>query len=241
MTSESPSDLTRVYVWQIPVRLTHWLIALSVVVLAATGFYIGHPFIIVSGEARASFLMGWVKVVHFYAAIVFTLSVVSRVTWMFVGNKYARWDKFLPVQSTRRQGFGATLEFYLFARDRPPGYVGHNPLAGLTYSVVFLVYAVSIVTGLAMYGAYASVDSPLRWFAALAPWMGGLQTTRWIHHAMMWLLLGFVVHHVYSAVLMSLVEKTGTVESIVSGFKWVPRQLLELGPHRWVRRGEIDE
>jgi Ni,Fe-hydrogenase I cytochrome b subunit len=37
----------------------------------------------------------------------------------------------------------------------------------------------------------------------------------------MWLLLGFFVHHVASAVLMSVVERKGTVESIFSGVKFI--------------------
>ena len=36
----------------------------------------------------------------------------------------------------------------------------------------------------------------------------------------MWLLLGFAVHHVYSAVMMAMVEKKGTLESIFSGYKF---------------------
>ena len=55
-------------------------------------------------------------------------------------------------------------------------------------------------------GASADVGLAVRWFASLAPLIGGLQSARWIHHVVMWLLLGFAVHHVYSAVLMSTIE-----------------------------------
>jgi Ni/Fe-hydrogenase 1 B-type cytochrome subunit len=41
----------------------------------------------------------------------------------------------------------------------------------------------------------------------------------------MWLLLGFAVHHVYSAVLMSTVEANATMESIFSGYKFVRRRI----------------
>src|SRR5574340_952805 len=95
------TDLVRVYVWEAPVRVTHWLIALSIVVLAVTGFYIGRPFIIVSGPAGQHFVMGTMRVIHFYAAIVFIAALTARVAWMFLGNTYARWDKFLPVKPRR--------------------------------------------------------------------------------------------------------------------------------------------
>ena len=65
---------------------------------------------------------------------------------------------------------------------------------------------------------------------------------RWIHHIVMWLLLGFTVHHVYSAVLVAIIEKNGTLDSIFSGYKWVPRRDLEPGTYRRTNsRGEVDE
>ena len=217
-------EIVRVYVWEVPVRLTHWLIALSILVLAATGIYIGHPFVIASGPAGQRFVMGTVKVVHSYAAIVFTLSVLARVAWMFLGNKYASWDKYVPLARQRRAGVWPTLRFYLFTLRKPPGFVGHNPVAGMAYTAVFFLYFVQIVTGLGMYAASAHVDSWLRSFEFLVPLLGGLQAMRWTHHVAMWLLLGFVVHHVYSSVLMSTVEANATIESIFSGYKFVPRE-----------------
>ena len=118
----------------------------------------------------------------------------------------------------------ATFRYYMFGMRMPPGFVGHNPLAGLTYAFVFLAYLVMIVTGLAMYGASAHVDSPLRIFGGLLPLLGGAQTARWVHHMVMWGIWAFFVHHVYSAILMSQVEATATVESIFSGHKFVPRE-----------------
>ena len=32
------------YVWEWPVRLTHWFNMLAIVVLSVTGYYIGHPY-----------------------------------------------------------------------------------------------------------------------------------------------------------------------------------------------------
>ena len=239
MTTVEP--LRRVYVWQIPVRVTHWLIASSIIVLSITGFYIGRPMITVPGPAGESFFMGWVKVVHGYVAYVFLTAVIVRLIWMFTGNNYAHWDKFLPVHRTRRKGMLPTIQFYSFLRDRAPGYVGHNPLAGFTYVAVFGLYLLTIATGLLLRGSSAPADSLLGWYASLAPYFGGLQVARWIHHAIMWLLLGFMLHHVYSSILMASVEKNGTMDSIFTGYKWVPKQELEPGPYRWNHGGELDE
>jgi Ni/Fe-hydrogenase 1 B-type cytochrome subunit len=219
-----PSHARRVRVWSWPVRITHWLIFLSVLVLSVTGIYLGRPFLIVSGPARDHFVMGTMKVIHFYAAIVFSVSVLARIAWMFARDRYANWRNFIPTTRKRLQHAIDTFLFYVMLRKRPPPTVGHNALAGLTYVFVFALYLLMIATGLAIYGADAHVSSVMHWFGSWAPLFGGLARARWIHHIAMWLLLGFVVHHVFSAMLMSAFEKTGTVDSIFSGYKFVDHE-----------------
>lgn len=233
-----PGELVRVYVWQWPVRVTHWCTAYAILVLSVTGYYMGHPYVIVGGPAGGRFVMGWMKVIHFYAAIVFALSVVSRVLWMFMGNRYATWDKFIPVQRRRLVGMWDSLRYYFFQLRQPPGFVGHNPLAGFTYTFVFLLFFMMITTGLALYNVSAPPGSPFRVFHFLLPLWGGAQSARWFHHAGMWLILAFAVHHVYSAVLMSQVEARGTVESMASGYKFVPREDLVYSGYRYLAHKE---
>ena len=49
----------RVYVWEVPVRLTHWLIVASILLLAVTGLYIGSPVMVERAEA---FLRGEMEI-----------------------------------------------------------------------------------------------------------------------------------------------------------------------------------
>jgi len=227
-------SLSKIYVWEVPVRATHWLIAASIVVLSVTGIYLGRPFLVAPGPARSQFVMGTVRTVHFYAAIVFTLAVLSRIAWMFLGNRFSHWDKFLPIRPRRYKGILPTLKFYLFMARKPPGFVGHNPLAGFAYFFVFLLYLWEIVTGLTLYSAYAPVGSPFRLFTFFIPTLGGLQHARLFHHVGMWLLLGFAVHHVYSSILMSQVEQNATMESIFSGYKFVSREDVLYSGYRFL-------
>lgn len=213
--------LEPVYVWDLVVRATHWLIALSMIVLALTGVYIARPFLTAGGEAGEHFVMGTMKVIHYYGAIVFSLAVGSRILWMFLGPKTASWRQFIPLSAKRRRDMVGTFKFYIMLRDRPPMSTGHNPLAGLTSVAVFFLYLVMILTGFALYSVSAYTSYMGMW-DFLLPIFGGPQTTRWIHHVVMWLLLGFVVHHFFSALLVSRVEKNGTIDSIFSGYKYLP-------------------
>ena len=99
--------------------------------------------------------------------------------------------------------------------------------------MVYVFFVIQILTGLAMYGASAAYDSPFRMFAGLLPLIGGLQTAHYVHHVVMWFIWMFFVHHVYSAIAMSQIEGTGTMESIFSGWKFVPREDLVYSGYRF--------
>lgn len=224
--SAAPPDtqkaLEPVYVWDLIVRVTHWLIVLSMAVLAVTGIYISRPFVVADGEAGQRFVMGTMKIVHYYGSIVFSLAVMSRIIWMFRGPRYASWKQLIPTTAKRRRDLIGTFKFYIMWNDKPPMATGHNPLAGLTYVAVFGLYIVMILTGFALYSVSA-YTSYMGWWDWLLPYFGGPQGTRWIHHVVMWLLIGFAMHHFFSALLVSRVEKNGTLDSIFSGYKYLPK------------------
>jgi Ni/Fe-hydrogenase 1 B-type cytochrome subunit len=168
------------------------------------------------------------------------MAVLVRVIWMFSGNRFSRWNKFIPVDRRRLRAMRPVLKYYLFGLRKPPGFVGHNPLAGMTYTVVFLLYFLMIGTGISLRVVSADVHSPLRIFSFLLPLFGGAQSARWIHHIGMWLLWGFAVHHVYSAILMSQVEGNATMESIFSGYKFVQRDDVVYSGYRFLDKKDAD-
>jgi Ni/Fe-hydrogenase 1 B-type cytochrome subunit len=213
-------------VWDLPVRITHWLIAISLTVLAITGYYIGNPFIVAPDPAGQEFVMGTVTAIHFFSAAVFSLSEIARIAWMFMGNRYARWQEIVPTKKHRWKQVWEWLKFYVLFRPVTPRFVGHNPLAGLTYMVIYGVGFLSVLTGYSMFAVYAGVDSPMRIFAGLLPLFGGAQTARWIHHMCMWVLVVFVIHHISCALLVSRAAKNATIESMFSGYRFVTPEAL---------------
>jgi len=225
MTRSPKNDVVeRVYIWELPVRLTHWLIFFAVIVLSATGYYIGHPFISVAGPARDHFVMGTMRVVHLYSAIVFTLSVLVRIYWMFVGNAYARLTQLVPLSVERFRSFWEAAMFYSFMRRNAEECAGHNALAGSSYAMIYGVYLLMTATGLALYTVDASLNSPFQVFSFLIPLFDGLQMARLIHHIGMWIVLMFAVAHIYFVLLASLAERIGTFDSIVSGYKFLSKR-----------------
>src|SRR5574343_819367 len=104
-----------IYVYEAPVRLWHWINALAIVVLAISGYFIGHPLPTMPGEASDNFLMGYIRFAHFAAAYLFVVGLLGRIYWAFVGNHHARELFTLPLlQPAYWQKKHTILKWYTF-------------------------------------------------------------------------------------------------------------------------------
>lgn len=208
-----------VYVFELPVRIVHWTIVLALIVLSVTGYYIHHPFLAGSGmPGHPGFTMGEMRFIHEATGFVFIAAVLVRVYWAFAGNRYAHWRGFLPVTKRARRDLGETLGFYFFLRRHPARTNGHTPLAGLAYLALYLMFLVTILTGLGLY-AWVIRTSP---WTTLFGWtwsVMALPSLRLLHFLLMFVYGAFAVHHVYSAVLFDKTERNGGLSSIFTGYK----------------------
>lgn len=223
LEGEPGSELVRAYVWQLPVRLTHWVTFFCVLVLAFTGFYLHRPFFTATGES--AFTMGTIRFVHILTAFVFTASFLLRMYWMFRGNFCSRWGAFVPIHRWQWRGMREMIAYYSFFRWRPAHRIGHNSLAAIVYLWMFFLMLVQILTGFAMYGQVLN-HSIWTTLGGWLPMLINIQYLRLAHYLVMYGFLAFTIHHVYSAVLVSAEERNALIESMFSGFKFVPRREL---------------
>ncbi len=211
-----------VYLWRWPLRVTHWVSAITVVVLIVTGFYIGAPYFTTWGEASSHFLMGWARFLHFSAAALIVAAAILRIYWLFAGNKWARWNALLPVRTKNWKNMWKMLKYYFLVRQESmPHYLGHHPLQQLSYSAIYLVVIVQFVTGFAMYG----LSNPGGFFHTVFSWVGpmfgGIQNARFAHHALTWILITFIPLHIYLAFRADVMDREGEMSSIFSGGRFV--------------------
>lgn len=216
-------DYHWVYLWELPLRLMHWIAALCIVVLAVTGFYIGKPWFMTGGEASAHYLMGRVRLIHFSAAGVLVATGIVRIYWLFAGNKFERLAALFPVRPRDWVNMYRQVKFYLMIDpERAPHYLGHNPLQQMSYTGMYLVALVLVVTGFTLYGQAAPRGVFFTMTAWVPPLVGGLQRVRFVHHVLTWAFLAFIPIHVYLALRSDVLERTGTISSIISGGRFVP-------------------
>ena len=221
LPSTQPAWFERVYVWELPVRLYHWLNALCVVVLCVTGFLIGHPLAIsYSTEAYQQYWFGTVRFLHFLAAFLFFFNFLFRIYWGLVGNAYARWTNFVP---TKRAQLDEMAEVFkvdvLQTRLRGTISIGHNALAGIIYFLSFLAFLFQAITGFALYSGMSKSLLP-RLFTWIVPLMGGDFAVRQWHHIFMWFFVLFALVHIYLVFYHDYVEGRGTTSSMVGGWKF---------------------
>jgi len=212
------SERKRVYVWEVPVRLTHWLFVLSIVAFSVTGLYIGSPYLY--AVSTKEYIMGWMRFIHFVAAYVFLMSFIIRMYWALMGNKYACGCVWFPFTAKKMREFIDTLKFYLLIRNKAPDNAGHTALAGFTYLIIYLLFLFEIFSGFALY----SVNHTGAIWTVLGGWMTGfmyLPMIRLYHHLVMYVLIAFAILHVYLAIFADSREKNGLLLSIFNGYKIV--------------------
>ena len=217
----APVEYRRVYVWEIPVRAYHWINALCMVALCATGYLIGHPIrISYAQEAYQQFWFGWVRFIHFSAAFVYVFNFAARIYWGFVGNQYARWTNFFPVTKRQQQEIVDVIKTDLL-QVKLHGEIstGHNALASFIYFVTFLAFCIQTITGFALYSSMSTFWIP-QLFKWIVPLMGGEFSVCFWHHLFMWFFICFTITHVYLTFYHDYIEGRGTISSMVGGWKF---------------------
>lgn len=219
-------NFKRVYVWELPVRIFHWTLAITIPVLIATGFVIADPPAISSAaEASNSYWFGYVRLIHFTAAFLLVGIFIIRIYWAFVGNRFASWRHFFPYTKKGLKNILYVLKVDVFLmKDKEKKLsnisIGHNYLAGFSYFIIFLLLVLQAFTGFALYA-----DNSAWWFPKLVQSFAGIfgddMTTRSIHHILAWIFMAFIVVHLYLVLYHDYVEARGETSAMISGYKFI--------------------
>lgn len=212
------NETVKIYVWELPVRIFHWVNAAAIFALMITGIYIGNPFLApILQEEASSFVMGWIRYIHFFSAFVFTLNLLVRLYWAFVGNKYATSNL---LRKVFWKDTWQTIKFYLFMKNKKPHFIGHNPLAQLSYWIIIGGGSVIMIfTGFYLYvepQPESILGGMFNWVSTI---FGNSFEIRSWHHLVAWAFMVFVVAHVYLSIREDYLTKNGTMSSIFTGYK----------------------
>lgn len=133
-------------VWDRSVRLFHWINVVCVFLMIVIGLLIlNGKYFGMSNDGKVM-----MKTIHVMVGYVFSLNLLWRIIWGFIGGKFSRWGRVLP----GGKGYGAALGAYhkSIASDKPQYYQGHNPMGRIAVSFLLLLLTSQMISGLVLAG-----------------------------------------------------------------------------------------
>ena len=184
----------RVRVWDLPTRIFHWALALTVVGSIVTAK--------IGGNA-----MAW----HMRLGLLALALLAFRLLWGFVGG---HWSRFASFAYPPRSVFA-----YLRGDPGPGGRfeVGHSPLGALSVFALLALLAVQVATGLVA-DDEVSTTGPLNRFVASAT---ALLATGWHKTWGQYLIIALVLLHVGAVVYYLRARGRNLTAAMWHGDKWL--------------------
>jgi len=196
-------------------RLLHWTLALSIILLIATS-QLAEAF--EEGPYESTL---WN--LHILAGYVLSAALLARLLWGVVGPLSARWrDLWHPAvwkDSLRRLRLPAAHR------------AGHDPIASLAYLFAYGVMALMVATGLGL-AASEFQTGPLAGWLGNASWLEDVLGEP--HEAGFALLLGFVGLHM-AALLFHQLRGERVAQSMVTGKQYLDARYIDIDAERGVQ------
>lgn len=212
------------YEFSVGLRATHWLRAISIVILVGTGFYLSYVFQApISNGEPTNFMQAKYRFVHEVTGFVLIACIIFKV-YLFFFDAMSHKERVSLKDTLDIKMWIKQLKFYLFIGDHPHLKGCYNPLQFATYTFFYAVIFGIIITGLILYVHVYHEGLGGFLYGMLRPveaWLGGLAEVRTYHRILMWVIIVFLPIHIYMAVFNSLKGKDGSLDAIFSGYKYI--------------------
>jgi cytochrome b len=178
-------------VWDICVRICHWTLVVAFFVAYLT-------------EDDIMWLHEW-------SGYLVGIIVVLRVTWGFIGSRYARFSDFVYPFSLVKQ--------YLvdLGQLKARHYTGHNPAGGWMVILLLIMLFLTTLSGIALYGADDGKGLLGSMLAGSPHWLGeGLEE---VHEVLANITLGLVFIHIAGVLVASVLHGENLIKAMVTGRK----------------------
>jgi len=205
-------------------RWQHWIRAISIFILVATGFYIANPFVTFSNVSvePIRFTQGYFREFHIIFGFIMIGAIVYKTIYFFF-FKEAKYERASIKDAFNIKIALQQIGYYLLITKHPHTKGVYNPLQFWAYTFLYVCFYGIIITGLALFAeVYHNGIGAM--FYPLAKMVesicGGLAYVRLWHHIFMWAIIIIVFIHIYMAVYNAVFGKNGGMDAIFSGMKW---------------------
>jgi cytochrome b len=201
-TLETEAGPVSVSVWDLPVRLFHWLLVASIATSWATAE------------------LGWMEI-HFLSGYTILTLLLFRLGWGIIGSHPARFATFV-------KGPHAALEHLRELRlppDQAPPVLGHNPLGGWMVVALLLVLLIQAGSGL-FTSDDIMVDGPLVAQASGAV----VKMLSTVHRLLFKLIFVLAAIHITVIAAYLLFRRENLIRPMVTGRKPIPAGMEVASP-----------
>lgn len=199
-------------IWDLPLRLFHWLTVFIVFVAAITGYL---------------FEEWWLNI-HVYAGYCLMSLLGFRILWGALGSYYSRFHTF-PLSPVR---FREHLKNLLIGKVK--SYEGHNPVGAWMIVFLLMTLLILVVSGLIVWGGQEN-NGPL---AQVVGYQLG-ELTEELHELFANFLLVLIFLHVSGVILESALLKRNLIKAMITGKRNSDFGSEKTQRHHYLLRGFI--
>ena len=191
--------ISRILVWDLPLRVFHWLLAISFVAAFLTA------------ESER------VRDVHVVLGYTVLGLLAFRLLWGFLGTRHARWSSFA-------YGPGAVLDYVRsLLSHRQDHYVGHNPAGSW---VIYFMVVLGLVAGISGYAVYSDLGG--KWTESLHEGAANAMLALVLVHVA-GVVVSSLMHRENLVAAMLTGRKFGSPQDAIGGTRWVTALALAAG------------
>ena len=214
-------------------RIVHWLNVICMVVAVITGLYIGHPYYqtFIADPAVDKYVMAWNRWGHFIVAIIFDVTAILIAYLYFFSRFEKPYKNLIPTWTNIKEFCEVFLNLITFNR-RKNFDSSHSDSYNIVFFTIFhLLLVFMLLSGLQLYvhGLASGISSIGAWWPAMlhlaTDWtlevFGGNMGVRIAHHTSMYLILVWVMCHIYYQVWRTIFWREGDIGIVFSGHKFV--------------------
>lgn len=188
-----------ILVWDLPVRVFHWLLAVS---------FVG-AFLTAESER--------VRDIHVVLGYTVLGLLAFRLLWGFLGTRHARWSSFA-------YGPGAVLAYLRSLLSRHPShYVGHNPAGSW---VIYLLLVLGLASGISGYAVYGDMGG--EWVESLHEGAANAMLALVLVHVA-GVVVSSLIHRENLVAAMLTGRKSGSPNDAIGRTRWVTAVALAAG------------
>jgi Ni/Fe-hydrogenase 1 B-type cytochrome subunit len=214
-------------------RIIHWANAICMIAAIITGLYIAHPYYqsFIADGAVDKYVMAWNRWAHFISAIIFDVTSIV-VAYLYFFSRFEKPYKKLIPNAKNVKEFGEVILNLLTLNRRKRFDSTHSDSFNTVYFTIFhLLLFFMLFTGLQLYvhGLESGESSIGAWWPALLhistdwtiPVTGGtLMDVRIAHHITMWLIVTWMVFHIYYQIWRTIFWQEGDMAIVFGGSKF---------------------